>query len=290
MLMELTVYVVEQWIKSVATGDFHYKEVFGGGVDPVLYPKLREYIGRCCEKGICESLGRRDGWYRPIQDIPQPVNWQGMNTTADFPIVLPFDLRDYVWIDPGTSIVVTGSKDAGKTQFLMKTVVLNMSNGLIKKVVLLTNMEEGINQLKRRFEAMGVPEPAPFTVIQMIDNFHDAIREPNSLYVIDYIDVPETGEFFMIAPALAKVQAKVSLINSVAVVGLQKRVNSDLAFGGEQTLKKATLYLAMNPGKLKIVSAKVPANPKLLPKNMQWSFSYDEAGAEFIDVRRYYGE
>ena len=287
MSIELTVYAVEQWVKLVATGDFHYTKILDGSVSPSLYPKLREYIGRCCEKGICESLGRRDGWYRPIQDIPQPVNWQGMNTTADFPVVLPFDLREYVWIDPGTSIIVAGSKDSGKTQFLMKTVVLNMSNGSIK-VVFLTNMEEGINQLKRRFEAMGVPEPAPFAVIQMIDNFHDAIREPNTLYVIDYIDVPETGEFFMIAPALAKIQAK--LKNSVAVVGLQKRVGSDWAFGGEQTLKKATLYLAMNPGKLKIVSAKVPTNPKLLPKNMQWSFSYDKAGAEFIDVQRYYGE
>ena len=286
---KLTLFLVEQWITTVATGEFHYKQVLEGDIEADAYPKLREYISRCCEKGICESLGRRDGWYRPIQELPTPVNWQGANAQKDFPVILPFGLRKYIWVDPETTSMVAGSKDSGKTLMLMKIVVLNMRNPEFK-VIFLTNMEEGVNQLKRRFEYMGVPNPAPFLTYQIIDNFHDAIKEANTLYVIDYIDVPESGEFYMIAPAVAKIQVRLVGLNSVAIIGLQKKMGSDWAYGGQQTLKKATFYLAMDVGKLKIISAKIPADPKILPKNMQWSFGYNETGSDFTNIERYYGE
>lgn len=288
--MELTAFAVETWIKNVSTGDFHYTEVLGKGmVNRSAYAKLREYVGRCCGKGLCESLGRRDGWYRPIRELPEPVDWQTANTAKDFPVVLPFGLRQYAWIDPNTTSIVAGSKDSGKTLFLMKTVALNMLNSEFK-VIFLSNLEEGVNQMKRRFSDMGVPNPPPFTVYLMADNFHDAIKDKNTLYVIDYIDVPESGEFFMIAPALAKIQMQLAGKNSIAIVGLQKKMGSDWAFGGQQTLKKAVLYIAMDVGKLKIVSAKVPADPTILPKNMQWSFGYNQTGSDFVNVERYYGE
>jgi len=285
-MLELTVYAVEQWIKNIATGEFHYTKVLDGTVKPVSYPKLREYVGRCCEKGICESLGRRDGWYRRVEELLSPVNWQPVNSLQDSGVILPFDLRKYVWIDPNTSIAVAGSKDSGKTGFQFRTVFLNMNR---MKVILLTNMEGGINQVKRRFEAMGVDMVnPPFVTYTVIDNFHDAIKERDALYVIDYIDVPESGEFFMIPIAIAKIQVKLQG-NSVAVIGLQKKTNSDFAYGGEQTLKKVTLYLAMNPGKLKIVRAKIHTNPKINPVNMQWTFDYSEEGTNFKNIQPYYG-
>lgn len=288
--MELTVFAVETWIKNIATGEFHYTEVLGrGNVKPQSYNKLREYVGRCCEKGICESLGRRDGWYRPVGELPTPLDWQDVDTTKDFPVILPFDLRKYIWTDPNTTSVVAGAKSSGKTLFLMKTAVLNM-NSTDFRVIFLSNVEEGEAQIKRRFTEMGVPKPAPFLIYPIRDNFHDAIKEANSLYLIDYIDVPESGEFYMIAPAIAKIQERLVGKNSIAIIGLQKKSGSNWAYGGEQTLKKATFYLAMDTGKLKIVDAKVPANPKILPKNMQWSFGYNETGSDFTDVTRYYGE
>ncbi len=283
---ELKMADIEQWIKTVPDGEFHYKDVLDGTVDPTAYPKLREYVRRCCDKGICESLGKRDGWYRRIEELLSPVNWKGIDSRQDSNIILPFDLRKYVWIDPNTSIVVAGSKDSGKTGFLMRTVVLNMNT---IKTIFLSNMEGGVNQVKRRFEAMGIDMENPaFKTYPVIDNFHDAIKEPNALYVIDYIDVPESGEFYMIAPALAKIQTR--LKNNVAIIGLQKKTTSDWAYGGEQTLKKTTLYLAMNPGKIKIVSAKVWATKTLNPKNMQWTFTYDEEGTAFRNITPFYGE
>lgn len=290
-MADLTMVAVENWIRYIATGDFYYKEVLGGNINPKLWAKLREYIGRCCEKELCETLGRRDGWYRPISDIPKPVNWQDVEISKDFPIILPFDLRKYVWIDPETSIVIAGSKDASKTGFILRTIALNI--GLVKlgyHIELLSNLEGGINKLKRRFNAMDIkiPNPAPFTVRHIIDNFHDAIKEPNTLYLIDYIDVPESGEFYMIAPALAKIQVK--LKNSVAVIALQKKTTSDKAYGGEQTMKKADLYLSLDRHRLKIVRAKVPADPQVDPVNKQWTFNYSIEGENYTDIKPYYGD
>ena len=288
-MMEINKHDIEVWIQDIPTGEFHYKEVLNGNIDSSCYGRLRQIMHELCvaKKPICESVGRRDGYYRVIEDLPEAVDWQSVDASKDFPIILPFDLRKYVWVDNDTTIVVAGSKDSGKTGFIMRTVVLNMEH---VNTVFLTNMEGGVNQLKRRFNAMDIEirTPAPFKVHHMIDNFHDAIREPDTLYLIDYIDVPESGEFFMIAGAIAKIQAK--LVRSVAVVGLQKRGNSDTAYGGEQTLKKAGLYLAMNPGKLKIVSAKIPADPKVQPKNMQWTFDYDDQGTRFSNIARWEGE
>ena len=288
-MKEINKHDIEVWIRTIPTGDFHYKAVLDGNIDPSCYGRLRQIMHDICtaERPICESVGRHDGYYRAIEDVPDAVDWQGVDATRDFPVVLPFDLRKYVWIDNNTTIVIAGSKDSGKTGMIMRTVVLNMNH---INTVFLTNMEGGVNQLKRRFNAMDIeiPKPAPFKVHHMIDNFHDAIREPDTLYLIDYIDVPESGEFYMIAGAIAKIQVK--LRRSVAVIGLQKRGNSDTAYGGEQTLKKAGLYLAMNPGKLKIVSAKIPADPKVQPKNMQWTFDYNEQGTKFSNIARWEGE
>lgn len=278
---ELTVNLVETWIKEVATGDFHYTKILDGNIKKEAYAKLREYVARCCKKGLCEPSGKRDGVYRRIEELPQPVDWQSANPKMDFPIDLPFDLRRYVWIDMDTEIAVAGSKDSGKTGFLMRTVAMNMYN---INTIFLSNMEGGVNQIKRRFDAMDIeiPTPAPFKMYSVFDHFHDAMKESDTLYVIDYIDVPESGEFFLIPVYMSKIQAK--LKNSCAVIGLQKRVNSNWAYGGEQTLKKAALYLSMDKGKIKIVSAKVPAIPTLNPTNMQWSYRLTNEGTKFIDI------
>lgn len=291
-MIEITRQAIRLWITEVATGEFSYKSVLGltGRLSTENDAKLRKIIFELSHgpNPICESVGRRDGYYRPIEEMPEQENWQDIDTSQDSPIVLPFGLRDWVWIDDGTSIVIAGSKDSGKTGIIMRIVAMNMHR---MNVVFITNMENGLAGVKRRFDAMDIeiPNPAPFQVYHKLEDFHQWMKWPDTLYCIDYIDVPDSGEFFMIAPALARIQAKL-VGKSVAVVGLQKKTSSDLAYGGEQTLKKAALYLAMNPGKIKIVSAKIPAKPTIIPKNMQWSFKYDDEGTRFTDIVPDYGE
>lgn len=285
---------IKNWIETMPEGDFHYKDIMGlrSVLTPELDTALRRVVYDFSHGGnpTCESTGQGDGRYRRIDNLPEPEDWQNTDATKDFPIVLPFGLRKYAWIDPETHMIITGSKDSGKTGFIMRTVAMNMN---IINTVLLTNMEGGRNQLKRRFDAMNIdiPTPPPFKTWFKTDNFHDYMKESDTFYAIDYIDVPDSGEFYMIAPAVAKIQAKLQKLgNCVAMIGLQKKMNSDIAYGGEQTLKKASLYIAMNPGTLKIVSAKIHADPKVNPKNMQWTFVYSDEGTNFLNITPYYDE
>jgi hypothetical protein len=278
---------VELWIKTIVTGEFHYTEVLDKQIDPQYYGRLRKIMHDLCKAEVIEPVGRRDGFYRVIQDGVRPVEWQNLQARRDSGLLLPFDLRKYVFIYPDTTIVVAGSKSSGKTGFLYRTVVLNMERVV---TILLTNLEGGLSQLRDRFCAMDVaiPEPAPFIVLPVNENYHDYIKKPNTLYVIDYIDAPNGEEFYKIGGLIKKIDQKLQGLNSNAVIGLQKPFGRDTAFGNEQTLKTATLYVAMDSHKLKIVDAKVPTDKKVHPKNMQWTFHYEDEGTRFINIQQSY--
>ena len=284
---EITRHSIRAWIETIATGEFHYTNVLGlrGKLSPDDDTKLRKIIWEFCheKEPICESVGRNDGYYVPIDNHAVPLDWQSVGSKIDSGLILPFDLRKYVFIYPDTSTVVAGSKSSGKSGFLYRTVVLNMNR---VNVELLTNLEGGLGMLKDRFDAMDIeiPKPAPFKVRFVTEHFHQYIKQPHTLYVIDYIDAPDGADFYMIGAQVKKIDQKLQTLNSNAVIGLQKPSSRDTAFGGEQTLKAPTLYLAMDSNKLKIVDAKVPADKKLHPKNMAWTFLYEDEGTNFINI------
>ena len=255
---EISRYAIETWVKTVATGEFHYRNVLG--LERVLTPqennKLRGIIFELCKVGVCESVGRRDGYYRTVQDGVEPVDFTKLRP-RDFPVILPFDLRKYVFVYPDTTIIVAGSKSSGKTGFLYRTVAENMGKIKIK---LLSNMEGGKELMYDRFRAMGTDlAQVPKFIYPVDENFHDHIKDNDTLYVIDYIDAPEGQDFYLIGAQVKKIDHKLQGLNSIAVIGLQKPSTRDTAFGGEQTLKVASLYIAMDTSKLKIVDAKVAA-------------------------------
>ena len=80
----------------------------------------------------------------------------------------------------------------------------------------------------------------------------------------------------------------------MAVVGLQKPVGGDFAYGGQQTMKVTSLYVAVDISKLKIVSFKEPSEEykakNISPRNMQWTFTYNDEGTTFENIEPYYGD
>lgn len=282
---EITRYDIETWIKTVATGEFHYKNVMG--LEKVLTPKednkLRGIIFELCKTGVCESIGRRDGYYRPVENGIEPIDF-GELRPRDFPVILPFDLRKWVFIYPDTTIIYAGSKSSGKSGLIYQTIKLNWGKVSIK---LLSNIEGGKEQMYDRFKAMGIDlATAPKFVYPVYDHFHDHIKDRNTLYAIDYIDAPEGDDFYLIGAQIKKIDRKLQGLNSIAVIGLQKPSMRDTAFGGEQTLKVASLYIAMDNKKLKIVDAKVPADKKIHPRNMAWTFDYEDEGTRFTNIQQ----
>ena len=291
--IEITRNAIRGWVETIATGEFHYTKVLGlqGKLTPEEDTKLRKIIYEFCheKEPICESVGRNDGWYIPIDNHAQPLDWQNVGSKVDSGVILPFDLRKHVFIYPDTTLVVAGSKSSGKTGFLYRTVVLNMNR---VNVELLTNLEGGLMMLKDRFDAMDmeIPTPAPFKTRFVIEHYHQYIKHPKTLYVIDYIDAPEGTDFYMIGAQVKKIDQKLQGLGSNAIIGLQKPSGRDTAFGGEQTLKAPTLYIAMDSNKLKIVDAKVPTDKKVHPKNMAWTFVYQDEGTRFENIQPFYGD
>ncbi len=287
--IEISKYAIRTWIQTIATGEFHYASVLGLNkvLDPKENNKLRNIIHELVKDGICESVGRRDGYYRAILELDKPIDFSETVEKSEFPVIYPFGLRRYVFIYPNTVTIVAGAKSSGKTGWCYRVVEMNMHK---MNTVLLSNMEGGKEQMYDRFKAMGVDipnSPMKDKVYHKTENFHDFVKEPQTLYVIDYIDCPDGESFYLIGAAISKVSKKLGE-GSHAVIGLQKPTMRDTAFGGEQTLKDAALYIAMNDKKLKIVDAKVPAQKHFHPKNMQWSFKYDDEGTTFTDITQTY--
>lgn len=275
--------LIEQWME-ITNGPVHYTNACDGQFGREFWPHLRVIFHRMVEKSIVEPISSRDGMFRRVENNAKPIDWQTNIQRRDSGLILPFELRKYVFIYPDTTTVIAGSKSSGKTGFLYRTILLNMLN---INTILLTNLEGGVGMLRDRFNAMDIeiPTPAPFKVIQVYDNYHDYIKQPTTLYVIDYIDAPEGTDFYMIAHSIKMIDRKLQGLDSLAVIGLQKPSTRDWGFGGEQTLKAPTLYLAMDSNKLKIVDAKVPAQKKLHPKNLCWTFQYEDEGTRFVNIQ-----
>src|SRR3989304_2535181 len=106
--------------RNFFTGEFHYTKVLDGLVAKESFDKLRKIMYDLCHAShpVIEPVGSRDGIYRHIQPMPAPLVWEDVQERKEFPLLLPFDLRKYVFIYPNTVIIVAGAKRAGKTAFL----------------------------------------------------------------------------------------------------------------------------------------------------------------------------
>jgi len=274
--------IVESWLVLVS-GEFHYTKVCDGQFGKEYHPHLRMILRRAAVKGLVEPVSNRDGWWRVITQLPEPVSFDNEPVSSD--LVLPFDLRKYVDVPKETVTVVAGAKSSGKSGFLLRTAYLNKD----KNVIILSNLEGGRGILRDRVMAMGLTLPFPFEIYPVTENFHDHIKEPNAIYIIDYIDAPDGESFYKIGHYVKRVSDKLQGLNALAVVGLQKPEGRDLPFGKDQTLKAAFLTIVLNKNILKIYDAKKSTDKKVNPNNMQWKFKYDEEGTNFTDIEQWFG-
>jgi len=255
---------------------------------------LRVCLNRLVEAGVIAKTGV-DGTFRRIDNEKKPIDWQSADISKTLPIVLPFGIHEVCRIYPKSIIIVAGSKNEGKTAFLLKCVQLNMS----KFIVDLYNSETGPEQLKERLTPLNIPEPSPFNAYERYDNFADVVDAgQDHLSVIDYLDF--NSEVYLVG---AEIDAIFRKINGAAIIGLQKPppsvihtksgqkkvIDRDLAYGGGFTAKRSVLYISLSSRRCKLVYVKTPANPKVHPNNMTWTYSFDDNGY-FTNIQRYYGD
>jgi hypothetical protein len=293
MPKELTAHTVLQWV-TLTSGAFNTRQICDELV--IITPEgknnLRVILHRLVESGVIARTAV-DGTYRRIDNERKAIDWENADITANIPIQLPFNLHTICKVYPKSIIIVAGSKNEGKTAFLMQCIKLNINPDLGFNIDFY-NSETGPEQLKARFEQLGIPRPAPFATWEQYDNFADVI-EPEHLSIIDYMDM--NSELYLIGDEIDKIFRK--LTTGCAIIGLQKPpaavtyvrgvkkvIERDLAYGGGFTAKRAVIYVSLSNHRLKLVYCKTPMNPKLNPNNKQWSYGFDDNGF-FTNIQPY---
>jgi hypothetical protein len=206
-------------------------------------------LRRNAEAGLIERCGNRNGLFRRVETDLEVMDLENAPTT-EFPVVLPLEIGSLCRLYPGNLAVVAGSKSSGKTAFLLNVARLNMA----QMPVLYLSSEAGASEMRTRVEPFGLPLSAwrNVTFIDRRSSWADAITGKHQLTIVDYLDLTE--ELYKVGTELKAIHAK--LKDGIAFVGLQKRSDRDVGYGGTFSMEKARLYLSLDHGSIKITDAK----------------------------------
>ncbi len=298
---ELSQARVEQEI-ALADGMFASRDLCEtiGIVSPEGKTNLRQILRRLKEKGVIHSTGR-DGVWRKADHELEPIEWRTALLGNTLPLLFPFEIEKYARIIPGSIIIVTGDKNAGKTAFCNKFCALNSPMFEID----LFNSEMAGCLLRERLDPLNIPEDAPFHVWSRANAFADVMNSEH-ITVIDYLDLD--SEHYLVAVEINEIFQKVKMSKygaalialqkppaTVAYVkGVKKVIDRDLAYGAGSTAKRAFLYVTMTGGengrggKLKLKYVKAPVKTNVNPNNMTWTYELDDNGVEFVNIQRFY--
>jgi hypothetical protein len=271
---------VEQWIESNksnidVTGLLQvllrdcYSDL--GLKNPNEKSLCRMAFKRLVEKGVLEQVPNRPGAYRSVNNCLEKLDFMNADTTP-FPVKFPLGVHEYVTIYKKSLIVLAGEPNAGKTAFLLNTAWKN-----IDQVPRYFSSEMGAAELQIRLKKF----PHPLSVWEKIKFYTKSsdfpkVIDPNGLNIIDYLEVAK--DFYEIGGLLTDIFN--ALDKGIAIVAIQKPQGRDVGVGGARTLDKARLYMAIEPGVLKIIKGKIWRNETVNPNGMwvKWTLG---GGANF---------
>jgi hypothetical protein len=243
-------HLVDEFIDQ-ATGIFTLTELcqWAGLTTRGQHQAVSQALLRRIQKSKIEKAGSRNGHFRKIESECAAIDF----LSTDEPpvdIALPFGLDKMVEIMPGNMCVIAGEPNAGKTAFLLNVVKMNMD----KSQVHYFNSEMGAQELRKRLGQFGMPLTEwKFHPWERTDNFQDAIRPGHGVInIIDFLEISD--EFYRVGGHLKAIHDK--LHGALAIIALQKNKGTDFGLGGGRSLEKPRLYLALEPGLIKIVKAK----------------------------------
>jgi len=242
---------IEAWVRATE-GPFHVTALRRDlGLDG--NKKDRDHVAqillRLKRSMVIEATGKRAGEYRLLVKDMIPVNWKDA-VPESMELTFPFGIEKLVNIYPKSVMVIAGRSNAGKTAFLLDFVKRNMGNYVIHYF----SSEMGESEARRRLELHEDVhlESWDFKMWDRAAHFADVIQA-NAVNIIDYLESLEAEEY--------KVKAYISQIwqkldRGVALIAIQKNKGRDIGRGGEATLDRARLYIAIDDGIIKIVKAK----------------------------------
>jgi hypothetical protein len=210
---------------------------------------VRQALLRLTEEGMLAKCGKKRGCYRLIELDSPLIDFMNADISQVYDLRFPFNLQNYVNIYPKNIIVIAGASNAGKTAFLLNVVRQNMDRHKIEYF----SSEMGPEEMKLRllkFDDLRLKD-WKFHPRERSTNFADAIV-PDSINIIDYLEVNK--DFYEVGGEIKGIFDRLN--KGLAIIALQKKTGVDTGRGGEFTLEKPRLYIALDSGTLKIVKGK----------------------------------
>ncbi len=221
-------------------------------------------LARLIDSKKIQRTGKMHGHYRRIENDYAPINWKDAGMEP-YPILYPLDVQDLALTFPMNIVIVAGSKDVGKTGFLLNLAARNMDMHEIHYF----SSEMGETELKLRLSLFDHLRPEDWKVHfwERSDKFDDVIV-PDALNIIDYLQVED--EFYAVGAMIRKIFDK--LKTGVAIIGLQKDPESVMGRGKWFSAEKARIYITLDHHRLSIVCGKNRTNPSVNPVGMSREF------------------
>lgn len=240
-----------------------------------IYWGLKQMVS----EGIIERVEKRNGCYRRIDREAEEMDFK--NTPMEtVDISMPFDIEEKVELMAGNIVVVAGEPNVGKTAFLLNVILMNQQ----KSDIHYFSSEMGTSELAKRLSKFDYSlEAWNFKAYERSENFGDiVIPGQGRINIIDFLEVYDN--FYVIGGHLAEIHKK--LKGAIALVAIQKNPGVDVGLGGFRGLEKPRLYLAMSPGKLKIIKAKNWAGAEN-PNRLQIDFRIVD-GCKLVSKGKWY--
>jgi len=200
-------------------------------------------VHRLKAEGIIEKYGNKAGEYRRIDKEFERVDF--MNATGEeADISLPLGLNEIAKLYPGNIGIVAGSKEAGKTAFLLNIAKMNLG----KKRIVYLNSEMGADEIRNRLMLFDDTTITHWHDKMEVFNLKttqtpaDFIDGSETIWFVDYLEIAE--DFSKIALPIAKIHEKLG--KGLAFIGIQKADGKEIGRGADFSREKARLYLSLD--------------------------------------------
>jgi len=209
---------------------------------------VRQVVHKMVQDNLLEKFGQKNHQYRKKQTILIPIDY--MNVEArEATLKWPLGIEDLFVTYPANLIIVAGTKDSGKTAFLLDFIKKNQDYGTINYFPNEFAGEE-LNARLSMHQDMLITD-WKFKCFEPTQHPEDMIQ-PDEINVIDYLEIND--KFFQVADKLTKMADK--LEKGVLVVALQKARGAMLGRGSDFSWERCRLYITLERGLAKILSAK----------------------------------
>ncbi len=268
----------EQWYRQIGANPFDPKQAeYRHAINKVLLN-----LSKTNKK---KQIVKAGSGFKVIDDSVEAIDLLGDASMA-INLVLPFGIHKYCIVFAGNIVIVFGSKDAGKTAFLLNTVKMNRNSG--HKITYFSS-EMGRDELRNRLlqdKELTLEQWAGiFTPVMRSSNF-DEVLDPDGLNLIDFLELGgDENEYYKGVALIRRVYDRLVGGKGIAVIACQKNQGATLPKGGSGMLEKARIAVSLDKGEAKLVVAKNWADGIISsPVGKNWTYKL-VGGINYMNIK-----